>query len=119
MVWGDVHNILYAIFTDDIQNANGGLTINVLCFTEPVLLQDLTQDNDKRHLDAGLPPVVTFNLRRETGNVKLTLEESRHVDLNAPVFEGREDETGETRLVRQATLPITVCILILRYVFVI
>ena len=72
-------------------------------------MQDLTSDHDKRHLDAGLPSVLTFNLRRETGNVTLTLEENRRLGENAPVFEGREDEQGEISLVRQESAPITVC----------
>ena len=89
----------------------GFLMTRLITLTGPkelVLVQDLTADHDKRNFDAGLPSVITFILVRESGNITLTLTENRHLDLNAPVYEGREDQQGEITLDRQESLPITV-----------
>lgn len=73
-------------------------------------MQDLNSDQDRRHLDAGLPSQLAFNLQRETGNVKLTLEENRRLNANAPVYEVTEGQQGESDIVKKESVPISVII---------
>ena len=76
---------------------------------ELVLLDDLNSDHDRRHLDAGLPAYLEFNLKRTTGDVKLTLTENTRLNQNAPVYEIKKNSNGERMFVQKKSTPITVC----------
>ena len=75
---------------------------------EIVLVQDTNSDHDRRHLDAGLPSTLKFDLKRESGTVQLTLEENERLNANAPVYEVHGISEEERKLVKQDSVPITV-----------
>ena len=75
---------------------------------EFVLIRDKNSDHDRRHLDGGLPSSLKFEIIREAGDVKLTLEENNRLNPNAPVYDIKEDHDGSMSLVRKDVPPIMV-----------
>ena len=69
---------------------------------------DLNSDHDRRHLDAGLAEELQFLLKREEGDVKLSLRENKRLNHNAPMHELVRDLDGKTKLVEKKHLPLMV-----------
>ena len=78
-------------------------------------MRDLNSDHDRRNIDGGLPSFLEFDLRRESAGVKLTLEENRRLNANAPVYEIQEDERGKRILIEKDVPPIAVSSVLLSF----
>ena len=64
-------------------------------------VEDLNSDHDRRHLDAGLPHYLEFNVKRENEAVRLSLEENVRLNANAPVYEINVDAKGRRKVVKK------------------
>ena len=72
------------------------------------MLHDLNSDHDRRHLNAGLAEELQFLLKRENGDVELSLRENKRLNHNAPMHELVRDANGKTKLVEKKHLPLMV-----------
>lgn len=73
---------------------------------ELVVLHDLNSDHTRRNLDGGLAPLLEFNLRRRSEDIKLTLKENKRLNPNAPVYEIKKDDNGMKTLIKKEHLHI-------------
>jgi len=78
--------------------------------TEPVWLEDVTDDITSRHLESGLPDELGFLLSRLQGDqdhVPLSLKQNKRLNQNVPMFE-MVTENGRQRVVKKESKPIHV-----------
>ena len=77
--------------------------MSITASREHVFLHDLNHDHDRRHLSAGLPSYLEFDVRLENGAIRLELRENLNLNPNPPLFEFQTNTDGQRILVRKET----------------